>query len=162
MSAMRSATRDPDRRGSSGSDVSRISSGNTRTCFSPFCSAPPLLWLGIVYLGSLLALLLQSFFFDRRFSGLINYEFTLTTYAQLLNDANFDIIIRTVLMAAIVTLSSAVIAFPIAYYAARYAQGKMESHSSISASCCRSGRAISSRSTRGNSSSPRKAFSPGS
>ena len=34
--------------------------------------APPLLWLGIVYLGSLLALLLQSFFSIDEFSGLIN------------------------------------------------------------------------------------------
>ena len=85
---------------------------------------PPLLWLGIIYLGSLLALLLQSFFSIDDYSGLINYEFTLATYRQLLNDANFDIIIRTILMAAIVTLFSAVIAFPIAYYAARYARGK--------------------------------------
>jgi putative spermidine/putrescine transport system permease protein len=86
--------------------------------------APPLLWLGIIYLGSLIALLLQSFFSIDDYSGLINYEFTLATYRQLLNEANFDIIVRTVLMAAVVTLVSAVIAFPIAYYAARYARGK--------------------------------------
>ena len=86
--------------------------------------APPLLWLGIVYLGSLFALLLQSFFSIDDFSGLINYEFTLATYRQLLSEANLDIIIRTVSMAALVTLVSALIAFPIAYYAARYARGK--------------------------------------
>ncbi len=86
--------------------------------------APPLLWLGVIYLGSLFALLLQSFFSIDDYSGLINYEFTLATYRQLLNEANFDIIVRTVSMAAIVTLVSAVIAFPIAYYAARYARGK--------------------------------------
>ncbi|TCL69568.1 ABC transporter permease [Rhizobium sp. BK251] len=85
---------------------------------------PPLLWLGIIYIGSLIALLLQSFFSIDDFSGLINYEFTLATYAQLLNPTNFDIIVRTVLMAALVTIASAFIAFPIAYYAARYAQGK--------------------------------------
>lgn len=86
--------------------------------------APPLLWLGIIYLGSLLALLLQSFFSIDDYSGLVNYEFTLATYGQLLNETNLDIIIRTVCMAAIVTLFSALIAFPIAYYAARYARGK--------------------------------------
>eukprot|EP01132_Coremiostelium_polycephalum_P006370 gene6370-7922_t len=86
--------------------------------------APPLLWLGIIYLGSLLALLLQSFFSIDDYSGLVNYEFTLATYGQLLNETNLDIIIRTVCMAAIVTLFSALIAFPIAYYAARYAKGK--------------------------------------
>ena len=86
--------------------------------------APPLLWLGVVYLGSLFALLLQSFFSIDDFSGLINYEFTFATYRQLLSETNLDIILRTVLMAATVTVASAVIAFPIAYYAARYAQGK--------------------------------------
>ena len=85
---------------------------------------PPLLWLGVIYLGSLFALLLQSFFSIDDFSGLINYEFTLATYKQLLIPSNFDIILRTVLMAVLVTLASAVIAFPIAYYAARYAKGK--------------------------------------
>ena len=88
--------------------------------------APPLLWLGIVYLGSLFALLLQSFFSIDEFSGLINHEFTLKTYGELLQPANLDIIVRTVTMAALVTLASAVIAFPIAYYAARYARGQME------------------------------------
>ncbi|MFK0273579.1 ABC transporter permease [Ensifer sp. NPDC090286] len=86
--------------------------------------APPLLWLGVVYLGSLFALLLQSFFSIDDFSGLINYEFTFATYRQLLSETNLDIILRTVLMAATVTIASAIVAFPIAYYAARYAQGK--------------------------------------
>ena len=85
---------------------------------------PPLLWLGIIYVGSLIALLLQSFFSIDEFSGLINYEFTLATYGELLRPANFDIILRTLLMSAAVTLASAVIAFPIAYYAARYAKGR--------------------------------------
>ena len=85
---------------------------------------PPLLWLGVIYLGSLFALLLQSFFSIDDFSGLINYDFTLDTYRQLLIPSNFDIILRTVVMAALVTLASAAIAFPIAYYAARYARGK--------------------------------------
>jgi putative spermidine/putrescine transport system permease protein len=84
---------------------------------------PPLLWIGIVYVGSLFALLLQSFYSLDDFSGLIVHEFTLSTYAQLLEEANIQIILRTVTMAALVTLASAVIAFPIAYYAARYARG---------------------------------------
>ena len=86
--------------------------------------APPLLWLGVIYIGSLIALLLQSFFSIDEFSGLIVYEFTLSTYKQLLLAANFDIILRTVVMASLVTITSAILAFPIAYYAARYAQGK--------------------------------------
>jgi putative spermidine/putrescine transport system permease protein len=85
---------------------------------------PPLLWLGIVYIGSLFALLLQSFFSIDEFSGLINREFTLKTYGDLFLPANLDIILRTVTMAALVTFASAIIAFPIAYYAARYARGR--------------------------------------
>jgi putative spermidine/putrescine transport system permease protein len=85
---------------------------------------PPVLWLGVVYIGSLFALLAQSFFSIDEFSGLINHEFTLKTYGDLFQAANLDIILRTVTMAALVTLASAIIAFPIAYYAARYARGR--------------------------------------
>jgi putative spermidine/putrescine transport system permease protein len=85
--------------------------------------APPALWLGIVYLGSLFALLAQSFFSIDEFSGLIVREFTLKTYAELFSATNLDIILRTVVMAALVTIASAIIAFPVAYYAARYARG---------------------------------------
>ncbi len=86
--------------------------------------SPPVLWLGIVYIGSLVALLAQSFFSIDEFSGLINHELTLKTYGDLLQPANVDIIVRTVVMAACVTLASIVVAFPIAYYAARYARGR--------------------------------------
>jgi putative spermidine/putrescine transport system permease protein len=85
---------------------------------------PPVLWIVVVYLGSLLALLLQSFYSLDDFSGLILHEFTLVTYGHLFDEANREIIVRTVLMASAVTLACAVIAFPIAYYAARYARGK--------------------------------------
>ena len=85
---------------------------------------PPALWLGIIYLGSLFALLAQSFFSIDEFSGMINREFTLKTYAELLRPSNFDIILRTLVMATLVTVASAILAFPIAYYAARYARGR--------------------------------------
>ena len=84
---------------------------------------PPLLWLGVVYLGSLAALLLQSFYSIDEFSGVVKEEFTLKTYGELLRPSNFDILVRTVTMAAAVTLACAVLAFPISYYAARYARG---------------------------------------
>jgi putative spermidine/putrescine transport system permease protein len=86
--------------------------------------APPLLWLGVVYLGSLFTLLVQSFYSIDEFSGMVVPEFTLKTYAELFRAANLDIIIRTLLMASAVTLGSALIAFPIAYYAARFARGR--------------------------------------
>jgi putative spermidine/putrescine transport system permease protein len=86
--------------------------------------SPPLIWLGLVYLGSLAALLLQSFYSIDEFSGVVNEEFTLKTYAELFRAQNLDIILRTVLMSAAVTLSCAILAFPIAYFAARYAKGR--------------------------------------
>lgn len=85
---------------------------------------PPVLWLGIIYLGSLFALLAQSFFSIDPFSGMVRYEFTLQTYAELFRPSNFDIILRTVAMAASVTVAAAIIGFPVAYYAARYARGR--------------------------------------
>ncbi|TAG12185.1 MAG: ABC transporter permease [Rhodobacterales bacterium] len=84
---------------------------------------PPLLWLGVVYLGSLAALLLQSFYSIDEFSGVVKEEFTLKTYAELFRPQNLDIILRTLVMATIVTLTCAILAFPMAYYAARYAKG---------------------------------------
>jgi putative spermidine/putrescine transport system permease protein len=88
--------------------------------------AAPLLWLAVVYVGSLLALLWQSFYSIDEFSGVVKEEFTLKTYAELFRAQNLDIILRTVAMAAAVTLACTVIAFPIAYYAARYARGRMK------------------------------------
>jgi len=82
--------------------------------------APPLMWLGIVYLGSLFALLAQSFFSIDEFSGMVRREFTLATYAQLFTPANLDIVLRTASMAAAVTVAAALVAFPVAYYMARH------------------------------------------
>jgi putative spermidine/putrescine transport system permease protein len=88
---------------------------------------PPLLWLGVVYLGSLLALLAHSFFRLDEFSGQVVHEWGLGAYVELLTQrANLDIILRTVAMAAAVTVASAVIAFPIAYMAARYAGPRLK------------------------------------
>ena len=88
--------------------------------------APPLLWLGIIYLGALFALLAQSLFSIDEFSGTVVYHPTLKTYAELFSPANLDIIIRTLMVSTIVTLLAAIVAFPIAYYAARYARGRMK------------------------------------
>ena len=84
---------------------------------------PPLIWIGVIYIGSLFALLLQSFYSLDDFSGVIVHEFTLSTYEQLFEEANLQIILRTISMAALVTIACAIIAFPVAYYAARYARG---------------------------------------
>ena len=86
----------------------------------------PLVWLGIVYLGALLALLVQSFFHLDDFTGQVVRQFTLATYRDLFTRANLDIMIRTVAMAATVTIVAAVLAFPLAYYMARYASPRVK------------------------------------
>jgi putative spermidine/putrescine transport system permease protein len=87
---------------------------------------PPLLWLGIVYLGSLFALLAQSFFQLDDYTGQVIYQPTLGNYARLFGEVNLSIIGRTLGMATVVTIVSGIIAFPIAYYMARYAGGRMK------------------------------------
>jgi putative spermidine/putrescine transport system permease protein len=88
---------------------------------------PPILWLGVVYLGSLLALLAHSFFRLDEFSGQVVHELGVTAYVELLTQrANLDIILRTVAMATAVTVACAVIAFPIAYMAARFAGPRLK------------------------------------
>jgi putative spermidine/putrescine transport system permease protein len=82
---------------------------------------PPLLWFGTVYLGSLLSLLLQSFYAIDEFTAKIVYQPTLKTFQQVITQpANLDIILRTLLMAVAVTIACAIIAFPIANYMVRY------------------------------------------
>jgi putative spermidine/putrescine transport system permease protein len=88
---------------------------------------PPLLWLGVVYLGSLLALLLQSLYAIDEFTATVVPKLTLDTYRRLVSHpANLDIIFRTLAMAVAVTLACAVIAFPIADYMARHASPRMK------------------------------------
>ena len=84
---------------------------------------PPLLWFGVIYLGSLFSLLAQSFFRLDDFSGTIVYEVGLQNFVALFEPANRDVIRRSVIMATTVTLTSVVIGFPIAYFMARYARG---------------------------------------
>jgi putative spermidine/putrescine transport system permease protein len=88
---------------------------------------PPLLWLGTVYLGSLFALLMQSFYAIDEFTARIVPEFTLATYRQLVtHPANVDIVVRTLAMAVAVTIACGIVAFPVANYMARYAGPKMK------------------------------------
>jgi putative spermidine/putrescine transport system permease protein len=85
---------------------------------------PPLLWFGVVYLGSLFALLANSFFGLDEFSGVVDRsQLTLANFREMLQPANVDVVLRTVAMAVAVTVACTAIAFPIAYYMARYARG---------------------------------------
>jgi putative spermidine/putrescine transport system permease protein len=84
---------------------------------------PPLLWFGVIYLGSLFALLANAFFGLDDFTGQVVREFTLKNFVALADGANRDAAFRTILMAISVTLACIVLAFPLAYYMARHATG---------------------------------------
>lgn len=87
---------------------------------------PPLIYMLVVYLGSLFSLLVNSFYAIDGFTGLVVRKFTLSTYAQIFSVANREIFIRTVSMATIVTLVDALLAFPLAYYIAKFASPRMK------------------------------------
>jgi len=84
---------------------------------------PPLLWFGVIYLGSLFALLANAFFGLDDFTGQVVREFTLKNFVELLQPANLDVARRSITMAVLVTLACTVLGFPLAYYMARYASG---------------------------------------
>ena len=92
-----------------------------------FFLLPPLLWLSIIYLGSLLIFLFHSLFYLDGFTGKIVYKISLNTIFELFSSAaNIDILIRTVVLAAFVSLGAAIIGFPIAYYMAKFTSPKMK------------------------------------
>ena len=88
---------------------------------------PPLLWLGIIYLGSLIVFLFHSLFYLDGFTGKVVYKISFSTIIELFSSpANIDILIRTVVLASVVSLGAAIIGFPIAYYMAKYTTPKIK------------------------------------
>jgi putative spermidine/putrescine transport system permease protein len=84
--------------------------------------ALPLAWLGLVYLGSLAVLFLNAFWRLNPFTGQVVRELTFDNFITLATTEVFrTITLRTLGIAAAVTVACALIAFPIAYYMARVA-----------------------------------------
>jgi putative spermidine/putrescine transport system permease protein len=82
----------------------------------------PIGWLVVAYLGSLAILLVNSVWRVDAFTGAIVLEPGLQNFERLLSGEVFrTITIRTLGIAAAVTVTDALIAFPIAYYMARVA-----------------------------------------
>jgi putative spermidine/putrescine transport system permease protein len=87
----------------------------------------PIVWLGFVYVGSLIVLLLNAFWTRDAFTGQTIYEPTLDNFIEIANDPYPGITLRTVVMATLVTLSCIVLALPVAYYMARIASRRIRS-----------------------------------
>jgi putative spermidine/putrescine transport system permease protein len=79
-------------------------------------------WLVILYLGSLAILLITAFWTVDPLSGNVIKEFSLDNFEELVNVPVYrDIVWRTVRTAILVTITDAVIAFPIAFFMAKVA-----------------------------------------
>ncbi|HEX7243935.1 MAG TPA: ABC transporter permease [Solirubrobacterales bacterium] len=84
--------------------------------------AAPAGWLIVGYLGSLALLLVASLWSVNAVSGELVKNFSFENFETLFNEPVYrTIVVRTVLIAALVTLTDAVLAFPIAFYMAKIA-----------------------------------------
>ncbi len=84
--------------------------------------AGPVGWLVIAYLGSLAVLFAASLWQLDDFSGKIVQEPGLQNFKELIETPVYrTIVLRTVAIAALVTLTDAILAFPIAFYMAKVA-----------------------------------------
>ena len=82
----------------------------------------PLGWLVVAYLGSLVVLFVAAFWQLDEFSGVIVKQPTTDNFRTILEtDVYRTIALRTVTIAAVVTVTDAILAFPIAFYMAKVA-----------------------------------------
>jgi putative spermidine/putrescine transport system permease protein len=89
--------------------------------------APPMLWLGVAYLAALAALLVTAFWTVNSFTTEVDRIWNLDNFRQLLTiDVYRTITLRTVGIAALVTVVDAVVAFPIALYMAKIASPRVQ------------------------------------
>ena len=89
--------------------------------------AGPLGWLVILYLGSLGVMLVAAFWSVDALSGEISHTFSTDNFQTLIDDSVYrDVAQRTVLIAALVTLTDALLAFPVAFYMAKVASPRMK------------------------------------
>jgi putative spermidine/putrescine transport system permease protein len=85
--------------------------------------AGPIGWLVIAYLGSLAVLFAAAFWHLDTFSGQVVQGFSLENFRTLAEEGVYrSIVARTVLIAAAVTVTDAILAFPIAFFMAKVAR----------------------------------------
>jgi len=88
--------------------------------------APPLLAFGLVYLASLAALFISSFWTVNSFTTEIERIWNVANFRTIWESGAYrSIALRTIGIAAAVTVTDAVLAFPLAYFMARIASGRV-------------------------------------
>jgi putative spermidine/putrescine transport system permease protein len=89
--------------------------------------AAPLLWLVVAYLGALGALLLSAFWTTNVFTGDVVKQFTTQNFHDLITGEVYRrIALRSIGVAALVTVIDAVIAFPMAFCMAKLTSPRMQ------------------------------------
>ncbi len=82
----------------------------------------PMAWLVLAYLGSLAVLLVSSLWTVNSFTGGLVHTFTLDNFRTILSEPVYrEVAIRSVAVAAAVTVIDALVAFPMAFYMAKVA-----------------------------------------
>jgi len=83
--------------------------------------SPPLAWFLVIYLASLVVMLITAFWTVNPFTNALQRTWTLANFQQIFTPTYLTIIGRTLIMAAAVTVTDAILALPFAYYMARVA-----------------------------------------
>jgi putative spermidine/putrescine transport system permease protein len=88
--------------------------------------SPPVLAFAVVYIAALVALFVSAFWTVDPFTSLTVHSWTLDNFRQLWSEPTYrNVAIRTISIAAAVTITDAIIAFPFAYFMARLASPHM-------------------------------------
>ena len=87
---------------------------------------PPLGWMIVFYLAALAVLFVSAFWSVDSFTGKLTHTWTWDNFHTIVTDPTYrQIAWRTIWMAAAVTVTDAVVAFPFAYYMARIAPPRL-------------------------------------
>jgi len=88
---------------------------------------PPMLWLGVAYLGALAALLLTAFWAVDEYTPQVIHTFNLDNFRTLFTDGVYrTVAFRTIGIAIVVTIVDAVLALPIAFFMAKVASARWQ------------------------------------
>lgn len=91
-----------------------------------FLLVPPMAWLVLAYLGSLAVLLVSAFWSKDDFTGAVVHTLTLDNVSRLFTEDVYRVVtLRTVGVAAVVTVCCTVLAVPLALYMAKVASPRM-------------------------------------
>jgi putative spermidine/putrescine transport system permease protein len=111
----------PARRRSAGHRLAGLFHGRPRLQLGALL-AGPVGWLVIGYLGSLAVLLITAFWSVGELSGEIERSATLDNFKLIAEEKVYrDVAFRTIAIAGLVTITDAILAFPLAFYMAKIA-----------------------------------------